>query len=110
VIWVKDAPKFGVNVDSEVCPFIEKHISCGIPKEEGKLKELVLLLQQHKHSSYCKKNKKCQFNFPHPPSSKTLIAEPESDPSIIEGFSGGLRVGLSLLFLINFRNNRQYWE
>ena len=36
-----------------MCDFIDQYISCEIPKEEGKLKELVLLLQQHKHSSYC---------------------------------------------------------
>ena len=54
-------------------------MSCAIPAEECKLKELVLLLQQHKHSSYCKKNKQCRFNFPHPPSPKTLIAEPCPD-------------------------------
>ena len=60
------------------------YISCAIPKEEGKLKELVLLLQQHKHSSsYCKRNKNCRFNFPHPPSSKTLVAEPNSDSSVV---------------------------
>ena len=35
VIWVKDAPKFVVNEDSKICSFIEKHISCAIPKEEG---------------------------------------------------------------------------
>lgn len=83
VIWVKDAPKFGVSEDSEVCAFIDKYISCAIPKEEGKLKELVLLLQQHKHSSYCKKNSKCRFNFPHPPSSKTLVTQPNPDSSVV---------------------------
>ncbi len=62
-----------------MCAFIEKYISCAIPKEDGPLKELVLLLQKHKHSSYCKRNK-CRFNFPHPPSSKTLI---DPDPSVV---------------------------
>ena len=37
------------------------------------------LLQQHKHSSYCKRGRTCRFNFPHPPSTKTLIAYPRSD-------------------------------
>ena len=32
-------------------------------------------LQQHKHSSYCKRNNTCRFKFPHPPTDKTLIAE-----------------------------------
>ena len=80
---MKDAPKFGVNEDSEICDFIDKYISCNIPKEDGQLKELVLLFQQHKHSSYCKRNKTCRFNFPQPPTSKTLIAAPDSDSSVI---------------------------
>ena len=41
-------------------------------------------LQQHKHSSYCKRNKQCRFNFPHPPSPKTTIAEPTSDDEVLE--------------------------
>ena len=45
------------------------------PSDEGKLKELVLLLQQHKHSSYCNRHNKCRFTFPKPPSTKTLITQ-----------------------------------
>ena len=66
MIWVKDAPEYGVDHDSQVCDFIDQYVSCKLPKEDGKL---VLLLQQHKHSCYCKRN------FPKPPSSKTLIAK-----------------------------------
>ena len=44
-----------------------------------KLKELVLLVQQHKHSTYCKRNKQCRFSFPQPPISCTLISQPYSD-------------------------------
>ena len=76
VLWVKDAPKYGVDDNANVCQFIDKYITCSIPADEGKLKDLVLLVQQHRHSSYCKRIKGCRFNFPHPPSSKTLIAEP----------------------------------
>ena len=79
VIWVKDAPEYGVDHDSQVCDFIDQYVSCKLPKEDGKLRELVLLLQQHKHSSYCKRNKSCRFNFPKPPSSKTLIAKSSED-------------------------------
>ena len=82
VIWIKDAPKYGVSNVSDVCEFTDQYISCAIPKEEGRLKDLVLLLQQHKHSSYCKRNNMCHFGFPHPPSCKTLIAEPDTDPVI----------------------------
>ena len=56
--------------------FIDQYITCSIPEVEGKLKELVLQLQNHRHSSYCKRNNSCRFGFPHPPSDNTLIAEP----------------------------------
>ena len=44
----------------------------------------MLLLQKHKHSSYCKRNKQCRFNFPHPPSPKTIIAEPSPESEAYE--------------------------
>ena len=66
-----------------MCAFIDQYITCAIPKTEGKLKDLVLLLQ-HKHSTYCKHNKSCRFNFPKPPSSKTLIATPETDADVVK--------------------------
>ena len=78
VLWVKDAPKYGVDSNEDICTFIDQHVSCSIPVE-SKLRDLVLQLQQHKHLSYCKRNKQCRFNFPHPPSSKTVIAEQCSD-------------------------------
>ena len=78
VIWVKDAPRFGIDNDSEVVNFIDQYITCAKP-EDGKLRELVLLLQEHKHSSYCKKGKTCRFHFPQPPSPITLIAKSDFD-------------------------------
>ena len=74
VLWVKDAPKFGDAPMLEVCGFIDQYVSVSIP-DGGKLRELVLQLQQHRHSSYCKRNNTCRFSFPHPPSDETLIAE-----------------------------------
>ena len=47
VIWGKDAPKHGVNSDEKVCAFIDQYITCAVPKTDCKLKNLVLLLQQH---------------------------------------------------------------
>ena len=79
VIWVKDAPEFGVDNDDDVCDFIDQYVSCKIPAEDGKLKDLVLLLQKHKHSSYCRRNKTCRFSFPKPPSSKTLITKDDPE-------------------------------
>ena len=64
--------------------FIDQYITCAIPQTESKLKDLVLLLQQHKHSTYCKRNKSCCFNFPKPPNSKTLIVASESDSKVVK--------------------------
>ena len=73
----------------EVCDFIDKYVSCGIPSEvEGDLRELVLLLQQHKHSTYCKHNR-CHFKFPHPPSNSTLISKPHNSDKVESGIIGG---------------------
>ena len=79
---MKYAPEYGVNGDNQVCDFIDQYVSCELPKQDGKLRELVLLLQQHKHSSYCKRNKSCRFNFPKPPSPKTLITKPNEHDDI----------------------------
>ncbi len=42
------------------------------------------MLQQHRHSSYCKRNRQCRFNFSHLPSSETIIAEQCPDPEQCE--------------------------
>ena len=47
VVWVKNAPKFGIDSDEDVCNFIDKYISVAVPNTDCKLKELVLMLQQH---------------------------------------------------------------
>ena len=69
--------------NADVCDFIDQYVSCAIPVEECKLKELVMQLQQHKHFSYCKCNKQCRFNFPHPPSPKTVIAKSCTDNEML---------------------------
>ena len=78
VIWVRDASQYGVDDDSS---FIEQYVSCMIPKEDGKLKDLVLLLQQHKHSSHYRRNKGCCFkcSWWHPRQANDAVA---SEPSI----------------------------
>ena len=82
LLWVKDAPQLNVQTDDEVCQFVEDHISCQIPKEDDE-KELILKLQKHSHSSYCRKKGSCRFRYPKPPSERVVIAkEPEEDNSI----------------------------
>jgi hypothetical protein len=84
VLWIKDAPKFGIDADDKVCDFINQYISCSLPSEEGQLKDLVTLLQRHRHSKYCKRSGRCRFHFPHPPTNNTVIAYPNSDDSVID--------------------------
>ena len=83
VIWVKDAPVFGETSNDVVCDFIDQYISCEVPAD-GKLNDLVLLLQNHKHSSYCRRNKACRFSFPKPPSPKTLITKDNPEREITD--------------------------
>ena len=75
VIWVKDASKHVESPDSAVCDFMVKCVSCALTADDCKLRELVSLLQQHEHSPYCKRNEICRFNFPKPPSPKTMITK-----------------------------------
>ena len=84
IIWVKDAPKHIESPNSDVCDFIDQYVSCALPADDCKLRELVCLLQQHKHSSYCKRNKTCRFSFPKPPSPKTLITKFDPENTDVE--------------------------
>ena len=83
LVWVKDAPKIDKNSDEEVCQFIDKYITAVLPGTRESLshdKKLMLRLQQHSHSDYCRRNKKCRFGFPKAPSQKTVISrKPEND-------------------------------
>lgn len=47
----------------------------------------MLLLQKHKHSSYCKRNKTCRFSFPKPPSPKTLITKVDLEHDVDHNLS-----------------------
>ena len=74
LLWIEGAPKYGVDDDQVVCDFIDQYVTCKIPSDDEELNDMVLLLQQHSHSSYCRKQGSCRFNFPKPPSPHTLIA------------------------------------
>ena len=62
LIWLENAPVFGVDKDEEVIAFIDQIITCSKPK----LLELVNR-QTHRHSHTCRKQSKnvCRFNYPH---------------------------------------------
>ena len=65
--------------DEKVCSFVDKYVHGRIPNDRRELAEsrhLVMKLQSHSHSSYCRANvnAKCRFNFPKPPTMKTIVA------------------------------------
>ena len=81
VLWVKNSPKFGIDPE-----FIDKYISCSIPNVECKLKELVLTLQKHKHSTYCKRSGRFS------PSSQCFHLQGDSDDDIKQASKHLLKV------------------
>ena len=74
LIWLEDAPVFGVDNDDKVIAFIDKIISCKRPTDNHELLKLVNR-QVHRHSNTCRKKSKteCRFNYPQPPMQSTII-------------------------------------
>ncbi|XP_078603870.1 uncharacterized protein LOC144877700 [Branchiostoma floridae x Branchiostoma japonicum] len=82
ILWIKDAPQINVDSDEDVVKFINEHITCSIPEEnDEELRKLVLSVQKHGHSATCRREQKCRFRFPRPPSQETLIARQSEDPN-----------------------------
>ena len=80
--WIKDAPNLDTATGRQVAPqYIDRYISVGIPKEsDGELEALVLRLQQHHHTSTCRKTTlrrrnvaECRFDFPQPLCEETRL-------------------------------------
>ena len=61
LIWLENAPTFGVDFDFDIVSFIEK------PTDNEELLTLVKR-QTHRHSHTCQKKSKslCRFNYPKP--------------------------------------------
>ena len=77
MLWIKDAPEIGVQSDETVTAFIDRYQTaalCEEDEEDGEINNLVNTVQRHNHSSYCRKNGTCRFQFPKAPSDKTIIA------------------------------------
>ena len=78
-LWEKDAPKYGVDSDEDVCKYIDKYVHCSIPsiEEDEELHHLVTRCQVHRClKSKCKKKQRaCKYHFPRYPSEKTLISK-----------------------------------
>ena len=90
LIWLEDAPVFGVDKDEDVSSFIDKIITCRKPDDDTTLLNLVNR-QMHRHSHTRRKRGKslCRFNYPQPPMRSTRILNPlesvsESDVKILK--------------------------
>ena len=90
LIWLEDAPVFGVDKDEDVSSYIDKIITCRKPNDDTTLLNLVNR-QMHRHSHTCRKRGKsvCRFNYPQPPMRSTRILHPlesvsESDVKILK--------------------------
>jgi hypothetical protein len=73
LLWVANAPIYGLDSNNAIENFVDKYISCDNNKLALNLRET----QTHRHKKTCKKSQAiCQFNFPWPPMEKTQILEP----------------------------------
>ena len=77
ILWIKNAPKLGVDPDTAISDFVDRYIHCKIPQDE-QLAELVCKVQKHRHSATCRRHGNCRFHYPRPPSPVTVVAR-ESD-------------------------------
>ncbi|XP_071943751.1 uncharacterized protein [Antedon mediterranea] len=78
LVWVENAPVFGLDEDKKIVDFVDKYISCAVPCKivDPEMNEIVSSVQIHskKHSKSCKKKgTNCRFNFPRQPSEKTFV-------------------------------------
>ena len=73
ILWIKGAPKLGVDSDEQILAFIDKYIHCDIPQDEY-LAELVCKVQKHRHSVTCRRHGHRRFHYPRPPSPVTVVA------------------------------------
>ena len=82
LLWVKDAPRVGHDTDDEVCAFVDKYITAGMPKpckENEHDISLMKRLQKCTHSDYCRHRKTCRFGFLKPPSNKMIMCHKPVD-------------------------------
>ena len=80
MLWLENAPIFGVDKDEDVISFIDQIITCETPSDNPELLDLVNR-QTHRHSHTCRKKSKniCRFNYPQPPMRTTQIQYPIDD-------------------------------
>ena len=91
ILWIKDAPKLGVQEDDEVCQFIDRYVHCCVP-ENAELADLVCKVQKHRHSATCRRHGSCRFHYPRPPSPFTVIARERQSDDIPKEIEEALQV------------------
>jgi len=75
LVWIENAPKFGVNSNEEISLYVNQFFHCCSKNDAlGSLNEL----QFHKHSRTCRKrdDKLCRFGYPLPPLPETMVLDP----------------------------------
>jgi hypothetical protein len=74
LLWIKDAPKYGIDSNDKIKSFIDIYITC----DKCLLLEFFCENQLHHHKQTCHKRKQlvCRFHFPLPPlhNSQILIS------------------------------------
>ena len=79
LLWIENAPKYGISPLNEVIKFIDRTITCKLPNTDSLLSDGEIDLQRHKHTHTCYKRKsfrRCRFGIPYPPMVQTQILEP----------------------------------
>ncbi len=68
LLWVANAPIYGLDSNNAIENFVDKYISC----DNNKLVPNLCEAQTHHHKKTCRKKNECicQFNFPWPPMEK----------------------------------------
>ena len=85
VAWFdKEMIESYINADgsfnNSVTEFADEFISVSLENQDPEINTIVKKVNIHRHTKSCrKKNLPCRFDFPKPPSEKTLIARPPPD-------------------------------
>ena len=91
IAWIRDALKFDINSDEEVCAYIHRIIACTINVPETE--QEYIQFQKHHHSKTCYKKikgkKVCRFGAPWPSMRHTVILRPlnaENEPEMLQEY------------------------
>jgi len=73
LLWIKNAPMYGVHTNEEIEQFIYMYISCDVSLLLNPLQNA----QQYQYTCTCKrKNHVCRLHYPLPPMHETKILKP----------------------------------